>query len=121
MASSITWIDHDPHERERMTRILALFSERESRDELGLGSIRDSLGDILFPGTSTIQTRLRYMLFIPWIYQKLERSGVAASEVARRARKDETALIVPLLTKEEEGVLGRLAKGELKRLPSSVY
>jgi len=126
MTSTLAWLDHDPTERERMTRILALFSEKESRDELGLGAIRDSLAETLFPGTSTIQTRLRYMLFIPWIYQKLEESGVSATEVARRARKAQTELITPLLGQgedggREEGVLGRLARGDLKRLPSAVY
>ena len=63
VASTLGWLDHDPHERERTTRILALFKERNAVDELGLGGIRDSFADQLFPGTSTIQTRLRYMLF----------------------------------------------------------
>jgi hypothetical protein len=55
-----------------MNRILALFRERDTRDELGVGVIRDLLADEFFPGTSTIQTRLRYMFFVPWIYQQLE-------------------------------------------------
>ena len=69
--SSLTWIDHDAAARERSLRILALFQEKESRDELGLGGVRDAFADLLFPGTSTIQTRLRYMLFVPWIYKWL--------------------------------------------------
>ena len=72
MQSALTWIDHDPTAREQSLKILALFTEKDSRDELGLGGIRDSFADQLFPGTSTIQTRLRYMLFVPWIYKKLE-------------------------------------------------
>jgi hypothetical protein len=67
MAASLTWIDHDAKARERSLRILSLF-KTTTRDELGLGAIRDSFADQLFPGTSTIQTRLRYMLFVPWIY-----------------------------------------------------
>ena len=63
MPSTLTWIDHDPAARERTLRILSLFQERDSREELGLGAIRDSFADRLFPGTSTIQTRLRYMFF----------------------------------------------------------
>ena len=63
--SSLAWIDFDEAERERAQRIMALFQERESRDELGLGAIRDSIADHLFPGTSTIQTRLRY-IFRGW-------------------------------------------------------
>ena len=70
--SSLSWIVFDETERQRVRRIMALFDEKETRDELGMGSIRDSTADHLFPGTSTIQTRLRYMLFVPWIYAMVE-------------------------------------------------
>lgn len=63
--SALAWIDFDEAERQRAQRITALFQERESRDELGLGGIRDSIADHLFPGSSTIQTRLRYMHTLP--------------------------------------------------------
>lgn len=46
----------------RPRRIIDLFDEKDTRDELGLGAARDALSDLMFPGTSTIQTRLRYML-----------------------------------------------------------
>jgi len=59
MPSLLAWVDHDADARDRTLRILSLFQERESRDELGLGGVRDSFADQLFPGTSTIQTRLR--------------------------------------------------------------
>lgn len=121
MPSTLGWIDHDAHARERITRVLALFREKESRDELGLGGISSSISDQLFPGTSTIQTRLRYMMFVPWLYRAMEDEGVASDDVERIARKRECALIVPLLDKNEEGVLGKRARGDLKRLPSAVY
>ena len=53
MSSSLTWIDHDAKAKERTLRILSLFQEKESRDELGLGSVRDSLADQLFELVST--------------------------------------------------------------------
>ncbi len=84
MVSTLTWIDHDSRARERTLRILAQFQEKESRDELGIGTVRDSLADLLFPGTSTIQTRLRYMLFVPWIYRALEDKKVDCRAVCRR-------------------------------------
>ncbi|MCC6558757.1 MAG: hypothetical protein IT372_37975 [Polyangiaceae bacterium] len=122
MPSTLTWLDHDASARERSLRILALFQEKESRDELGLGAVRDAFADRLFPGTSTIQTRLRYMLFVPWIYARLEDERVPAAAIAARARKLEIALVDPLLAGDDAaGVLGRLAGGALKRLPSSVY
>ena len=122
MPSSLTWIDHDPAARERSLRILAHFQERESRDELGLGAIRDSFADALFPGTSTIQTRLRYMLFVPWVYVELERKRVLPPNFGVRARRMEMALVEPLLASSDHaGVFGRVAGKGLKRLPSSVY
>ena len=80
--SSLAWIDFDEAERQRAQRIMALFQERETRDELGLGAIRDSIADHLFPGTSTIQTRLRYMLFIPWLYRALDSHPIKGRHVA---------------------------------------
>ena len=122
MPSSLTWIDHDPTARERALRILSLFQEKESRDELGLGAIRDSFADALFPGTSTIQTRLRYMLFVPWVYTDLEKRRISPPEFAARARQMEMVLVDPLLSNSDHaGVFGRLAGRSLKRLPSSVY
>lgn len=42
--SSLAWIDFDEAERQRAQRIMELFQERETRDELGLGGIRVSIG-----------------------------------------------------------------------------
>jgi hypothetical protein len=57
MPSTFTWLDYSEHERRRMLDTIELFGERTTRDELGLGGIRDAFTDQLFPGTSTIQTR----------------------------------------------------------------
>lgn len=122
MPSILAWIDHDSKARERALRILSLFQEKESRDELGLGSVRDSLADQLFPGTSTIQTRLRYMLFVPWIYQGLEEKRLSTDKFVIQADKLERDLVQPLLDSDDQvGVFGKTAGKRLKRLPSSVY
>jgi hypothetical protein len=122
MGSSLTWIDYDAAECERMQRIIALFHERETRDKLGLGSVRDSFADILFPGTSTIQTRLRYMLIVPWVYRHLENRRVSSAEIAAKARELELDLIQPLLDNDDsEGTVGKTSGRKLKRLPSCIY
>jgi hypothetical protein len=122
MPSTLSWIDYDQTARERTLRILSLFHERDSRDELGLGGIRDSFADQFFPGTSTIQTRLRYVLFIPWIYKRLEGKQVPPPEFAAQAEKIERSLTKPLMeTDDQSGVFGKTAGQQLKRLPSSVY
>ena len=122
MPSSLAWIDHDSNARERTLRILSLFQEKESRDELGLGSVRDSFADQLFPGTSTIQTRLRYMLFVPWIYHSLEEKRLPSESLAIQADLLERDLVQPLMDSDDlAGVFGKTAGKSLKRLPSSVY
>ncbi len=122
MPATLSWLDFDAAEREQTQRILALFQEKEARDELGFGGIRDSISDQLFPGTSTIQTRLRYMLFVAWMYRSLEEKRVPSAEMEAKARKFELSLTAPLLDSDDRaGVFGRLAGGGLKRLPSSVY
>ena len=120
--SSLAWIDFDEAERQRAQRIMALFQERETRDELGLGAIRDSIADHFFPGTSTIQTRLRYMLFVPWLFQMLEESASGSDQLEIEARALETRLANALKAGgESNGIIGRDAGADLQRLPSSVY
>ncbi len=120
--SSLSWVDFDEAERQRAQRIMALFQERETRDELGLGGIRDSIADHLFPGTSTIQTRLRYMLFIPWLFQMLEGAAAGSDQLATEARVLENRLANALKAGgESNGIIGRDAGADLQRLPSSVY
>lgn len=122
MPASLTWLDHDPEARARSLELLGLFQTKESRDELGLGAIRDSIADRLFPGTSTIQTRLRYMLIVPWLYQRLERRAIGPRFFANAAEREERELVTALLQGQDSfGAFGRTAGNRVKRLPSSVY
>lgn len=122
MPSQFGWVDFAEADRERMLNVVHLFSVQDARDELGLGTIRDAYAEYFFPGTSTIQTRARYFLFVPWTYQALERNGVSSSDVARQARKREVELIKALLAAgETTGVIGQDAQDKLQRLPSAIY
>jgi hypothetical protein len=122
VASSFSWLDYSEHERRKMLDVIHLFQEKDTRDELGIGAVRDAFADLLFPGTSTIQTRARYFLFVPWMYLSLERRKVASNAVARKARDEETALIDVLARSDDaQGTIGVLARRNLKRLPSNIY
>jgi Family of unknown function (DUF6361) len=101
--SSFVWLDYSERERRKMLDVIELFRESETVDELGIGSIRDAFADMLFPGTSTIMTRARYFLLIPWIYRQLEERRVSSAQI------------------DNAGNIGRLARSNLKRLASSVY
>ena len=124
MSSSFTWLDYSEQERRKMLDVVDLFKEQNTRDELGIGAIRDGMAELLFPGTGTVQTRARYFLFIPWIYLDLERRRKASNEFAAAARAIEIQLIEALARSHRgqgEGVIGIEARAGLKRLPSNIY
>ncbi len=105
-----------------MLDVIELFGERTTRDELGLGSVRDAFADLLFPGTSTIQTRAKYFLFVPWMYLLLEQRRTSSATVAMKARKLESQLMQAIEESgDTSGLIGRLAKENVRRLSGSVY
>jgi hypothetical protein len=122
MSSTFGWVDFAEQDRQSMADVIHLFRERDTRDELGLGSVRDAFANLLFPGTSTIQTRAKYMLFVPWIYLRHEKGQTSSKDIAQKARDDELKLIETLLDSDDtEGIIGKDARAKLQRLPSSVY
>jgi hypothetical protein len=122
MPSKFEWMDFAEEDRQKMLDVVSLFREQDTRDELGIGTIRDAFADHFFPGTSTIQTRARYMLIIPWVYLELERKKTPSSEVGNKARKMETRIIGAILESgETQGVIGQDARDDLQRLPSNIY
>ncbi|QDT15062.1 hypothetical protein CA12_11420 [Alienimonas californiensis] len=72
MRSAIGWVDFSSEHRDRVRSVLDLLGGASVLDELGIGSIRDSFSDLLFPGLSTIQTRAKYFLTVPRILKEYE-------------------------------------------------
>ena len=97
--SSFSWLSYSEAERERTRDLISQFSERDTRDELGIGRIRDAFADLLFPGTTTIQTRVKYFLFVPWMYRALEKKQVSSTNIESKARQYEIQVIEALLKK----------------------
>src|SRR5271169_4042948 len=124
MPSLFAWVDFDESSRRKMLDVIEKFRDQDTVDELGVGTIRDAFANYFFPGTSTIQTRARYFLFIPWIYNRLEFKEVPSSKVAAVARESELQLIEALINagvEENAGVIGRRSRRKLQRLPSNIY
>ena len=120
--SEFVWLDYSERERRKMLDIVDLFREHDTRDELGIGSVRDTFADLFFPGTSTIMTRARYFLLVPWTYQRLEKQRIRSEQIAERARRAETDLVEAIERSDDnDGNIGKVARTALKRLPSSVY
>jgi hypothetical protein len=126
MPSVFSWLDYSEHDRQEAIKVINLFRERDTRDELGIGTVRDALSDLLFPGTTTIQTRPRYFLLVPWVFQTVEEWGSwkhpSLDQLRREARSREIQLLRELMKADDtNGVIGREAGESLQRLPSSIY
>lgn len=70
--AELTWLDLTATDRDKVRRVLDLFKEQGTVDELGLGSLRDLFSNLLFPGPSLLHTGLQNVLFLPWLYQQIE-------------------------------------------------
>ena len=122
MTSTIAWLDTSAEEQRRVREMIELFSQRESRDELGVGQIRDVFSDALFPGTSVIQTRARYFLIVPWVFTHAARRGRSGAELLLHANRTERSLVEMLRSAGVvQGLIGRRAGAAVKILPSSIY
>ena len=122
MSSSLNWVDFAEEDRQRIKEVLYLFRDKEIVEELGIGTVRDAFSDIFFPGTSTLHTRAKYMLFVPWIFLRRERLKTPSDKIAELSRRDEINLTTSLIESEEsDGVIGRRARDKLKILPSNMY
>ena len=88
---------------------------------MGLGAIRDAFSSELFPGITSLQTHLRYVLFIPWAYKKLDTRQTVESDSYENLRRAEVTLIKPLAETGETGVIGINAGASIQRRPSSIY
>lgn len=120
--SSLTWLDFSDSERKRALQVVELLGRPETRDELGLGAVRDAFAEALFPGMSTVQRRARYFLFVPWTFREIERRYAGRAGALERARKEELRLIEALLDAgEEDGVIGGRVRKSLRQVPSMIY
>ena len=120
----VQWRDFSSVERDNVLDLLAAQKDKSTQDELGVGLVRDAIADHMFPPLSTIQTRAKYFLYVPWILRALERGNVGAERLVPMLRQREIKLIGALLDSEAEdkqGLIGRESREATKRLPSSIY
>ncbi len=120
--AGLAWLDYSETDQRRAREIVRWFLQPESRDELGLGRIRDALSDTLFPGTSFLLTRARYLLFVPWLYREGARRGHGGPKLTQWVQWHERQLIGALRRGGDlDGLVGRFAGAAVRILPSSIY
>ena len=119
--STLSWLDSSEQERRTVLELVSALNEPGTLDELGIGSIRDTIADTLFPGTSTIQTRARYFLFIPWIMQIVEASSTSNPNGLSQHLQLRLCDALDRTHGANAGVIGRQARAALQRWPDSIY
>lgn len=77
------------------------------RDEVGFLSLHQAYADRFFPGTSVLHTRLRYVLFVPWLYEKIAQQP-DRQRISAAVEKQEIILAGRLKAAGELGVIGGL-------------
>lgn len=121
------WIDFSRNERNKILQTLKQLEEPSALDELGIGTIRDGYADILFPGISTLQTRAKYFVLLPYIFARVEQETFKrGGDILPWIHKQED-LLVPILinnSNDTNGIIGLRAHRQGKSVkvkPSSIY
>lgn len=91
--TSLGWVDFSSEHRSRVQTVIDLLHEKGVVDELGIGIIRNSFADRMFPGISTIQTRAKYFTLTACLIKDYELnhsrrdSGKSLEEYLERQEK----------------------------------
>lgn len=118
------WVDFSKDERNKVLSVIHLLDEPGAVDELGIGAIRDAFADYFFPGTSTVQTRAKYFLVVPYILQEAcsGKYGTEPNNIIRRVDYEERNCRDIFLKTSSDGVIGSLVpQSWVQRTPLSIY
>jgi hypothetical protein len=86
--SVLGWVAIDPESVRRVRSALDM-SGQGVVDELGVGVLHTGYADHFFPGTSVLQTRARYLFFVPWTFLFLARKKVRIDALGAKKRECE--------------------------------
>lgn len=118
------WIDFSKDERNKVLNVIHLLDEPGAVDELGIGAVRDAFADYFFPGTSTVQTRAKYFLIVPYVLMEAGsgRYGSDLNSILRKIDNEERNCRDILIKTSNDGVIGSLVpKSWVLRTPSNIY
>ncbi len=121
------WVDYSKEEKDIIEELLRKLGEEGSLDELGVGIIRDSISDLLYPGTSVLHTRAKYYILIPELFEKAKRSKITSkNEIIKLINDDQDKIAKAFKDKndnskdKEEGVIGGRSES-VKMKPTRIY
>ncbi|MGE0305021.1 MAG: DUF6361 family protein [Acidimicrobiia bacterium] len=122
MASVLNWLDVSEEQQRRIREIVKMFEDPGTRDELGIGQVRDAFSNTFFPGMTTVMTRARYFLFVPWHFEEARKRGLSGQALLDRANRTQRRFISKFIeASTTEGLIGVRAGEQVKILPSTIY
>jgi len=93
--------------RDEMRQAERLASgEQDTRDEIGFLLIHQGFADRCFPGTSVLHTRVRYALFVPWLFVQAAANKPRGSDLDAAIRRALVQLAIRLKKGERYDVIG---------------
>jgi hypothetical protein len=127
-APLVGWFHLGSDEASSAREFLRLCNGEDAVDELGFGILRDGFSDDFFPGTSTVMTETRYLVFVAAICRSmeraLERKNAAIADPYRRSRdmQDQLRDVLSETFKNKlgHGVIG-ISVMQPERYPSAIY
>lgn len=123
------WIDFSKEDRDKVHDVMNLLQEQGAVDELGIGLVRDAFANYFFPGTSTVQTRAKYFLIVPYVLKEAAdgKYGNNLTTILWRIDDAERECGKRLYEKHNGasniGIIGArvLPRGWVARKPSNIY
>lgn len=123
------WVDYSRQERETIKELLKVLGESSSLDELGVGIVRDSISNLLYPGISVLHTRAKYYILIPELFKKAMKSGLTTgSEVRNLINSDQDKIARALRRAVDKetgtkaaGIIGGRSDRGVKMKPTRIY
>lgn len=120
--SYITWLTFNEEDILKAREALKILNGESTVDVIGLGKPFEEISDALFPGTSTLHTRLRYVIFLAAIFYAIKIKNPPIADPAKEVQRLENSLREILEGNDMfGGVIGRIAKEDLKYPPSQTY
>ncbi len=128
ITSLVGWTQISRSDVNKATEILR-GGERGIRDEIGFLALHQGFADRFFPGTSVLQTRLRYVLFVPWQINDIvsrNRSDISRSRAGLKEseRRLVARLVLGATGRDEQtlGIIGsRSTNYDAAQPPSTIY
>lgn len=124
--SSLFWAVLDKEQKKKTEEILATF-DKDSKDEMGLMNITIALSNKMFPGTSVLHTRLRYVFLVGWIFlESIKSKEDLSKELLIKKEKELRKILQERKKADTESFLGILGSTkingeELSQPPYNVY